>query len=129
MHREEPQAPPHMTKFARHLRKETPVPERILWGLLRDRRLGGFKFRRQQPLGPYVADFFCEEAKLVVELDGESHRDRIGHDEARDRYFERRGLAVLRIGNDELLDNREAVAQEILNTTEDRLDAPRSRRS
>jgi len=83
MHREEPKAPQHMTKFARHLRKEAPVPERILWGLVRHRQLGGFKFRRQQPLGPYLADFFCEEANLVVELDGESHTDRSTHDEAR----------------------------------------------
>ena len=60
-------------EFARRLRREQTDVERKLWYALRDRRLGGWKFRRQQPVGSYIADFICFEAKLIVELDGSQH--------------------------------------------------------
>ncbi len=122
-HRIEPKASKRMTERARELRKDAPVPERLLWGMLRGRRLGGLKFRRQQALGPYVADFFCESARLVVELDGQSHIGQEAKDEARDQYMRERGLNVLRVTNDEFLRNREGVAETILRVAEERLDA------
>jgi very-short-patch-repair endonuclease len=64
---------------------------------LRDRRLGGFKFRRQQPLGRYTADFYCAEVKLIVELDGRSHADRRERDAVRDDWMRSEGVDVLRV--------------------------------
>ena len=122
-HRIEPKASKHMIEHAQALRKDAPIPERILWGMLRGRRLGGLKFRRQQPLGPYVADFVCERARLVVELDGQSHFGQEAEDAARDQYLRRRGLEVLRVPNDELLQNREGVGETILQVAEARLGA------
>jgi very-short-patch-repair endonuclease len=120
-HRIEPYTSKHMIARARRLRRDAPVPERLLWGMLRGRRLGGLKFRRQQPVGPYVADFFCERARLVVELDGQSHFGQQKEDTARDQYMRGRGLQVLRIANDELLRNREGVAETIHRAAEARV--------
>ena len=124
-HRIEPHTSPQMRARARRLRKEAPIPERILWGLLRARRLDGLKFRRQQALGPYVADFFCEEARLVVELDGLSHIGLEERDHARDAYFRSRGLEIVRVSNDELLKDREEVAGIILGAAAKRRHSPR----
>jgi adenine-specific DNA-methyltransferase len=85
-------------------------PERTLWGLLRDRRLAGAKFRRQHPVGPYIVDFYCQAHRLVVELDGRSHHDRGVPDEQRQHYLESvAGLRVVRIDNDEVLRDPESV--------------------
>jgi very-short-patch-repair endonuclease len=111
--RKRPSNPP-MIERARRLRKDTTIPERFLWGLLRDGRLEGLKFRRQHPIGPFVADFYCHDATLVVEVDGMSHDGRAEADSQRTRYLESQGLRVLRIGNDDILKDREAVAMAIL---------------
>ena len=123
-HRVEPEVHDHMTTRARELRKEASVPERLLWGLLRNRRLGGLKFRRQQPVGAYVVDYFCEAAQLVIELDGESHTRRESEDARRDAYLRERGLTVLRIPNDDLLRNRVGVAETILREVEEVIRKP-----
>ena len=115
-HRAEPQSSKRLTDFSRDLRRKETPPERMLWSLLRDRRLGGIKFRRQQPIGPYVADFFCEAASLVLELDGHSHDDTHDKDRRRDEFMQSRGLTVLRICNSDLLKDPSAVADMILNT-------------
>jgi len=87
-----------------------------MWEILRDRRLEGIKFRRQSPIGIFVADFYCAALKLVVELDGEVHSDRqqVAHDENRDLYLRSLGCTILRFPNQELLRNREAVLTQIL---------------
>jgi very-short-patch-repair endonuclease len=87
-----------------------------MWAVLRDRRLKGIKFRRQSPLSIFVADFFCHELKLVVELDGEIHNDprQAAHDENRDFYLRSIGCTILRFPNRELFENREAVLTRIL---------------
>jgi len=76
--------------------------ETQLWRMLRDRRLDGLKFRRQAPIGRYVADFLCEEKKLIVELDGAPHDrpDQKAHDDARDDWLRVEGYLVLRMSND-----------------------------
>src|SRR5690242_9709167 len=94
---------PLMIERARQLRRDTTVPERFLWSLLRDGRLAGLKFRRQHPIGPFVADFYCHDAALVVEVDGMSHDGRAVADAQRTSYLESQGLQVLRIGNDDVL--------------------------
>ena len=81
----------------------TPA-EAIVWRELRNRRFGGVKFRRQQPLDRYVADFFCAEARLVIELDGDSHMGKEERDANRQRYIESLGIRVIRFWNCEVYD-------------------------
>ncbi|HUZ14017.1 MAG TPA: DUF559 domain-containing protein [Caulobacteraceae bacterium] len=89
---------------ARSLRASQTDAEGRLWGELRGRRLGGWKWRRQAPIGPFIADFYCPAAKLVVELDGSQHAGRTGYDERRTGFLERRGLRVLRFGSENVWD-------------------------
>lgn len=86
------------TYTARRLRKELSLPEVLLWQQIRAAKLG-LKFRRQHPIGPYVADFFCAALRLAVEIDGEAHDrgNRLASDEARNAYMAGVGLTVLRI--------------------------------
>ena len=83
-----------------------------LWRLLRDRRLSGFKFRRQVPVGPYIVDFLCVGAKLIVEADGSQHAES-PRDKVRDAYLESQGWKVLRFWNNEVSQNREGVLETI----------------
>ncbi len=94
--------PPEQTSFARRLRRDMTAAEAIIWRSLRAGRLRGAKFRRQVPIGPYVADFLCFEARLIVELDGPPHDapERRQHDERRDAWLRGQGFRVLRFPND-----------------------------
>src|SRR3984957_15771347 len=94
-----------------------------LWRLLRDRRLSGFKFRRQVPVGPYIVDFLCVGAKLIVEADGSQHAES-PRDTARDAYLVRQGWKVLRFWNNEVLRNREGVLETIFAHAQERQDRP-----
>ena len=87
-----------------------------MWTILRDRRLGRIKFRRQAPIGIYVADFYSHSLKLVIELDGEVHDNprQAAHDENRDFYLRSLGCTVLRFPNREVFENRDAVLTQIL---------------
>jgi very-short-patch-repair endonuclease len=100
---------------ARVLRSASTDAERLLWSKLRDRRLAGYKFRRQHPVGPYFADFACVECRLVVELDGGQHYDDEGlrRDAARTTVLQEHGFAVLRLSNRDVLSETEAVLQVI----------------
>jgi adenine-specific DNA-methyltransferase len=90
--------------FAKKLRREQTDVERKLWFALRNRQFDGFKFRRQQPVGPYIADFMCFEARLIIELDGDQHgSDKgIAYDQARNRFLKTEGYQVLRFPNHEI---------------------------
>ncbi|MDP2244466.1 endonuclease domain-containing protein [Pseudomonas sp.] len=103
-------------EFAKQLRRDQTDCERLLWQHLRNRQLGGFKFRRQYPLPPYVLDFYCAELGLAVELDGGQHfSDEALHKDAeRSRYLERYGVRVLRFSNREVLAQMPEVLAEIL---------------
>ncbi len=98
---------------ARAMRRAPTDAERRLWRLLRDRRLCGLKFRRQVPVGPYIVDFLCVDANLVVEADGSRHADN-ARDEVRDAYLCREGWKVLRFWNHDVLRNREGVLDTIV---------------
>ncbi|WP_390625362.1 endonuclease domain-containing protein [Paludisphaera soli] len=102
---------------ARRLRREMTKPELKLWLALRGRRCAGLKFRRQVPMGPFFLDFFEAAHKLAVEVDGRSHDDRGAYDRARQLELERRGLTVLRISNDEVLEDVERVVDGIVALT------------
>ena len=98
---------------ARDMRTQPTDAERKLWHCLKGGQLGGWKFRRQHPIPPYVADFACIEAKLIVEVDGGQHADS-AYDEARDRFLREHGWRVLRFWNTDVLSNVEGVAIVIL---------------
>jgi very-short-patch-repair endonuclease len=97
---------------ARRLRRELSLPEMLLWRLLRLKRRE-LRFRRQHPIGPYVADFYCPAAKTVIELDGAAHDWRQDADGSRDAYMKSLGLNVVRIGAADVLADPEAVADGI----------------
>ncbi|MCC7049503.1 MAG: endonuclease domain-containing protein [Alphaproteobacteria bacterium] len=107
------------TSRARVLRRDSTDAERAMWRLLRSRRLVGHKFRRQLPIGPYIADFACFEGKLVVELDGGQHGIAIARDAARTRAIERHGFRVVRFWNNDVLANPEGVLTMILQALEE----------
>jgi very-short-patch-repair endonuclease len=95
---------------ARRLRRDATEAEKALWQRLRSRGFEGLKFRRQVPFGRYIADFFCEELQLVIELDGGQHADS-EKDVVRTRYLESQGLRVLRFWNNDVLGNMEGVLE------------------
>jgi very-short-patch-repair endonuclease len=99
---------------ARELRRGDTTAEARLWNALRARRLGGWKWRRQVPLGPYFVDFLCVDAGLVVELDGGQHSEQQEYDARRTAYLEQLGLRVVRFWNFEVLEDRDAVCTTIL---------------
>jgi very-short-patch-repair endonuclease len=92
--------------------------ERALWFRLRGSRLDGLKFRRQHPVPPYIVDFYCTEAKLVVELDGSQHGAEV--DVVRSASLERQGLQVLRFWDNQVLADVDSVLREMLLTARDR---------
>ena len=108
------------TDRARELRRLGTDAEQVLWDLVRDRRLGGYKFRRQVPLGGYVVDFVCREKRLIVELDGSQHQDQSGYDAERTVWLGGRGYEVLRLWNNEFLEDPHAASERILATLEGR---------
>lgn len=114
---------PRLREFARAMRKEPTPAEKALWRLLRNRRLSGFKFRRQHPFGPYILDNYCVRAKLVVELDGDSHATPDGQagDRERDAYLAANGILVLRFWNGDVHDNAEGVLDTIARTCAERI--------
>jgi very-short-patch-repair endonuclease len=107
--------PSKLRSNARALRKNSTDAERILWSELRDHRLQGFGFRRQVPIGSYIADFISHAAKLVIELDGGQHFSDQSEaaDAARSAVIEAKGFQVLRFGNHDVTTNRAGVLETI----------------
>jgi very-short-patch-repair endonuclease len=99
---------------ARQLRREQTDAEGRLWAELRQRRLGGYRFRRQFPIGNFIVDFCCREQHLVVEVDGSQHMERAAADRNRSELIEARGYRVLRFWNSDVLSNMEGVLEQIL---------------
>jgi very-short-patch-repair endonuclease len=97
-----------MRRRARELRKRMTDAERKLWFALRDRRFARFKFRRQAPIGRFVADFICFERRLIIEVDGSQHADSLS-DQRRNRWLAANGYRVLRFWNNEVLKNLDGV--------------------
>ncbi len=102
---------------ARELRMTQTNAEIVLWQVLRNRQLLGFKFRRQHQFGDFIADFYCHEAHLVIECDGSVHREseQWHHDQKRDAYMVSNGLRVLRFRNEQILNDTDSVLQTISN--------------
>ncbi len=112
--------PAQATLRARSLRRDMTETERWLWSKLRDRRLGGYKFVRQMPVGPFFADFACRDVRLIVELDGSQHADN-HRDEKRDLFLLGQGFSVLRFWNQEVAVGIDDVCETILAAVERRL--------
>ena len=96
---------------ARALRKNSTDAERLLWSKLRNRRFAAIKFRRQVPLGPFIADFACFERRLILELDGGQHAQQQEYDAARTRWLEQNGFRVVRFWNHELFEDGDEVEE------------------
>jgi very-short-patch-repair endonuclease len=114
------------TRLARSLRHRSTRAESVVWLALRDRRLGGFKFARQHPIGPYVVDFVCRERRLIVEVDGGQHADNAA-DQAREGYLASLGYSVVRFWNGDVLQNMEGVLA-VLKSALERALSPRAGR-
>ena len=108
---------------ARHLRKQSTEAEKTLWRHVRSRQLAGYKFRRQAPLGKYIADFLCYERGLVIEIDGGQHQLRSKSDSERTNWLEAQGFRVIRFWINQVLAETEAVLEAILRELE-REDSP-----
>jgi very-short-patch-repair endonuclease len=104
------------TTFASKLREEMTDAERRLWAILRSKQVGGLKFRRQQPIGPYIVDFFCPSAKLVIELDGDQHGaiKAVDYDKNRTCWLVEHGYQVLRFPNADALKEPLRIAEGIV---------------
>ena len=105
-----------MKHLAKKLRKNMTDAERLLWRHLRNRELGGYKFRRQRPIGPYIVDFVCLEKKLVIEVDGGQHAGQVELDAKRSDYLKEKGYRILRFWNNEVLTETESVLTVILSS-------------
>jgi very-short-patch-repair endonuclease len=110
------------TERARALRADPPSAEARLWSRLRNRRLNGFKFVRQEPIGFYFADFCCREEKLVVEVDGATHSTGAerAHDARREATMRLQGYRIVRVNNVEVYENLDGVLETILAALERR---------
>lgn len=98
---------------ARELRKNMTDAERKLWNHLRNRQLGDLKFRRQHPIGKYVVDFVCFEKKIVIEVDGSQHLENRIYDAERTEWLQKQGFKVIRVWNNDVLNEIEAVLEEL----------------
>ena len=107
-------------EYGRELRQSSTKAEKILWEYLRNQKLEGLKFRRQHPLDRFIADFYCHEKKLVVELDGAVHDEKMNvqYDEARTYELKGSGIKVIRFRNSEVENNILFVLNEIRKATE-----------
>lgn len=107
---------PRLKGEARRMRQAPTAAEELLWERLRGRRLGGFKFRRQHPIGRFVVDFFCPQAHLVVEVDGAIHMGREEEDSARTALLQSLNLRILRFKNEAVQRQTEQVLETIAQT-------------
>jgi adenine-specific DNA-methyltransferase len=103
-----------LVQTSRELRSSATDAERLLWRFVRNRHMSGYRFRRQVPLGPYIADFVCLRARLIVELDGSQHDESLIDELERTHYLARLGFRVIRFWNNEVLQQTEAVLESIL---------------
>jgi len=106
---------PKLKQLSQELRKNMTDAEKLLWSKFRIKQLKGLMFSRQKPLGEYIADFYCHQAKLVIEVDGGQHftDEVIEHDKIRDECMKSAGLTVLRFTNTDVIDNIEGVMERI----------------
>ena len=108
--------PKYIKELARELRKDQTEAESIIWKYIRGSKLNGYKFRRQYAIGRYIADFYCCEARLAIEIDGKIHElgDRKEYDQVRQIEIEARNIKVLRFRNEDIFNRLDCVLQSII---------------
>ena len=111
--------------LARNLRNNSTLSEVLLWNQLKQRKMSGYQFLRQRPIGKYIVDFFCHKLKLVIEIDGESHADKKVADRIRQNYLEKNGLTVLRFGDNAVKTEIVGVLNKIYNWISDEENPPK----
>lgn len=104
---------PKLKQRARELRNNSTLSEIKLWKLLRAGKMLGYTFNRQKPLDEYIVDFYCKKLNLIIEVDGDSHNDKIEYDEQRQKKLETFGLSVIRFYDSDVLENEDGVLYEI----------------
>ena len=109
-------SPPRLYEYAKQMRKNPTGAEGVLWLRLKNKQLAGLKFRRQHPVDRFIADFYCHEKKLVIELDGGIHNkgEQIDLDKGRTETMEEFGIRVLRFKNEDVINNTEQVISQIV---------------
>ena len=105
-------AKPKLFVKARILRENLTKPEKLLWGFLKENQLG-VRFKSQHPIDIYIADFYCHELKLVIEVDGENHKQNLAYDESRTAALNHYGIKVIRFSNEEIINEIENVIAKI----------------
>ena len=115
------------TRRSRSLREGQGPAETLIWRALRGRGLGGFKFVRQEPIGPYFADFVCRDAKLIVEIDGATHstEEELRHDARRTEFLQAQGYRLVRFVNEEVYRNMNGVLETFLAKLDERPSPPK----
>ena len=110
--------------YRKNLRNNMTSAEVVLWQLLRGRKLCGYKFRRQQGIGPFILDFYCPRLKLCVEVDGNSHDYKYEYDEQRSMFLQKQGIKVIRFSNDQIFASVDWVINEITRVIGERCPTP-----
>ena len=105
---------PQATENARALRAEMTLAEQKLWQALRGKQVEDYRFRRQHPIGSYIADFACLEKMLILELDGGQHQEQMEYDERRTLFMQQQGWKVLRFWNNDVMENLEGVLAKVV---------------
>ena len=109
-------SPKYVVILAQALRLKLTPAEELLWSRIGNKQLNGLRFRSPHPIGRYIADFYCHELKLIVEVDGDIHDSRQEYDENRDAFLAAGGYAVVRVSNDEVLNSIDQVISKIRKT-------------
>ena len=123
IHNTKPRAPipPHLLGQARELRKNSTDAEKLFWNLIRNNQINNLKFRRQHPVGSYILDFYCHEIGLAIELDGSGHakESQKAHDDKRTEFLNSQGITLVRLWNNEVLENTQGVLERIWDIAEE----------
>jgi len=102
-----------LKSLSRELRSKSTLSEVLLWDQLKNRKMRGYQFMRQKPIGNHIVDFYCSKLKLVIEIDGESHIDKFNEDKIRQQKLESSGISLLRFSDLDIKNNMDGVLKEI----------------
>lgn len=105
---------PEHSENARLLRSDMTIAEHKLWQAISGKQIEDCRFRRQHPIGPYIADFACTDKSLVIELDGGQHQEQVAYDERRTKFLQMHGWRVLRFWNNDVLNNLDGVLAKVI---------------
>jgi very-short-patch-repair endonuclease len=117
-------ARPETLSAAKILRRKMTVSEKLLWERLNQKKVSGIRFRRQHPISYFIADFYCHEARLVIELDGEIHKQQVEYDDGRSAEMEKYFIKVIRFTNSVVENNMEEVIRRIEDEAKRRIKSP-----